>query len=154
MGLSDVGKATADNLRTQAINPVPMRTFVKLSQLMGDDPIRVLSVLRAFRDTAIDELNRLDDAVAARDAARIRDIAQRMASACHLVGESDTGRQLDAIAESPEFCGRLKSIQAMRVSHARTELSASTTRIAILIHVAETDPEEEPAPSARVANTG
>lgn len=153
MRLSDEGTATTiDSPRTRAINPVPMQTFVKLSQLMGGDPMRVLNVLRAFRDTASEDLNGLDAAVAACDAERIRAIAHRTAGACHLVGESDTGRQLDAIAESPEFRGSLRSIQAMRVAHARTGLSASVTRIAILIDVAEAGPAEEPASLARAAD--
>lgn len=143
--------ATAGNVLALTINPVPLQTFVRLSHLMGGDPLRVLSILRAFRDTARDDLDRLDEAVIARDATRIREMAHRMASACHLLGESDAGRQLDAIAESSEFRGILRSIDAMRVAHARTALSASITRVTILIDVAEAGPYDGPASRIRMA---
>ena len=109
---------------------VPHGGCLTLSELLGGDEARVLRVLRAFRTMADAELLRLDALSREGRADAVARVANRMATACHLVGETTTGSLLDAIDGSSTL-GAIDPVMTQRIARARVALIDSLARVAV-----------------------
>lgn len=126
----------------QATNPTQARSPT-LSDLMGGDETRVLRVLRAFRSAANSDLLQLDDAVRQGNGELVRQIAYRLAMACHLVGEGIAGSLLEAIARTGNS-STIDPIMTQLIARARAPLIDSIARISLRIDVASGGAAESP----------
>ena len=121
-----------------AIDSVQVRNQHSLSDLLGGDEAKVLRVLRAFHSAANHDLLQLDGAVRDGNGALVRQIASRLAMACHLVGEADAGHCLDALAKT----GNTRAIDPVMTQHivrARNALIESIARIAMHVESSQSD---------------
>lgn len=101
-----------------------------LSELMGGDEARVLRVLRAFCNAANNDLLQLDGAVRDGNGALVRQLARRLAVACHLVGEGGTGGDLDVIAATGTSSA-IDPVMTQHLARVRIALADSIARIAL-----------------------
>lgn len=123
--------------------PKQMGSPTTLSDLMGGDETRVLRVLRAFCSTANSDLLQLDDAVRQGNGELVRQIAHRLAMACHLMGESIAGSRLEAIAGARNS-STIDPVMTQLIARARTALIDSLARISMRVHAATGDAVETP----------
>lgn len=128
-----------------AINVVPGQNRPTLSELLGGDEARVLRVLRAFCNAANNDLLQLDGAVRDGNVVLVRQLATRLAVACHLVGEDGTGRDLDAIAIAGTSSA-IDPVMTQHIARARTTLIDSIARIAVRVESEECSAEERRNP--------
>lgn len=111
------------------------RYTITLCELFAGDEVRVLRVLRAFRNAANNELLELDAAVRQGDAELARQIACGLAMACHLVGEGFAGSQLDALARADHLAA-IDPVMTQLIAHARAALIDSIARASLRLEAA------------------
>jgi hypothetical protein len=121
--------------------PVSKPNLTTLSDLLCGDEARVLRVLRAFRGVAHDDLIELDEATRAGDGVSVRKVASRLAMACHLVGEGDTGAQLDAISRSGSSAA-IDPVLTQQIARGRAGLIASIARITVWVDAIDGHPSD------------
>jgi hypothetical protein len=116
---------------------------ITLSDLMGGDETRVLRVLRAFRSEANGDLLQLDHAVRQGNGELVRQIAYRLAMACHLVGEGITGSQLEAVTRR-DNSSTIDPVMTQFIARARAALIDSIAQISLRIDAASGGAAESP----------
>lgn len=109
---------------------VPRGDSLTLSELLGGDEARLLRVLRAFCAMADTELLRLDAVSRDGKADAVAQIANRLATACHLVGEATTGSLLDAVGGSAAL-DAVDPVMTQRIARARVALIESLARVSV-----------------------
>lgn len=100
---------------------LPGRNSISLAQLLGGDEERVLRVLHAFHGMANDGLLQLDGATRDGNGEEVMRIAQRLAMACHLVGEAETGCLLDAVGATGTSTA-IDPVMTQHIARARASL--------------------------------
>ena len=122
-------------------DPLPTPGARTLSDLLGGDETRVVRILRAFCSVANHDLLQLDETVRKGDGHLAREIAHKLAMACHLVGESRTGLLLEAAARSGNTLA-IDPVMTQLINRARSGLIDSIARISLRIEAIGDDDDD------------